>query len=160
MGELIDEKTAEDTWQKIFDELNPPWERLLDVVAKPSTFSLFDKIGIEIDHSFQEAWFADRERQVIGTDVILVSTTADIVVVKIETTLKQKDVDYFLKQMENFKELFREFKDKTVYVAVAAIKFDGDSDLYAKKNGVFVLRANSETIFKLDDLPEEKRRKY
>ena len=43
---------------------------------------------------------------------------------------------------------------------VITIKFDGSSDLYAKKNGVFVLRANNESIFKLDDIPEEQRRKY
>ena len=61
---------------------------------------------------------------------------------------------------EKFKELFREFKDRTVYVAVAAIKFDGDSDVYARKKGVFVLRCNGESIFGLDNVPEERRRKY
>ena len=160
MEELNDKKTEDDTWQKIFDQLFPPWNRILESVTNLSTFSLFDKIGIEIDHTFQEAWFGDRERQVIGADVIMVSTTSDVVVVNVETDLKHNDVDDFLKQMENFKERFREFKDKTVYVAVAAIKFDGSSDIYAKKNGVFVLRANSESVFKLDDLPEEQRRKY
>ncbi len=90
----------------------------------------------------------------------MVSTTSDVVVVNVKTDVKYDDVDDFLKQMENFKERFREFKDKTVYVAVAAIKFDGSSDIYAKKNGVFVLRANSESVFKLDDLPENQRRKY
>ena len=64
------------------------------------------------------------------------------------------------KQMELFKDLFREFKDKTVYVAVAAIKFDGCSDIYAKKKGVFVLRCNGEAIFGLDNVPEERRRKF
>ena len=160
MEELNDKKTEDDTWQKIFDQLFPPWNRILESVTNLSTFSLFDKIGIEIDHTFQEAWFGDRERQVIGADVIMVSTTSDVVVVNVKTDVKYDDVDDFLKQMENFKERFREFKDKTVYVAVAAIKFDGSSDIYAKKNGVFVLRANSESVFKLDDLPENQRRKY
>ena len=145
--------------EKMYGQFTTQWGRIVEEVAKPAALKLFMDIGIDIDHVFQEPRHRKRDEMEMEVDVILVNTTA-VVAVEVKTTLKQKDVDYFLKQMENFKELFREFKDKTVYVAVAAIKFDGSSDLYAKKNGVFVLRANSESIFKLDDLPEEKRRKY
>ena len=145
--------------EKMYGQFTTQWGRIVEEVAKPAALKLFMDIGIDIDHVFQEPRHRKRDEMEMEVDVILVNTTA-VVAVEVKTTLKPKDVDYFLKQMETFKELFREFKDKTVYVAVAAIKFDGSSDLYAKKNGVFVLRANSETIFKLDDLPEEKRRKY
>jgi len=92
-------------------------------------------------------------------DIILVNTTA-VVVVEVKTTLRTDDVDYFLKKMAEFKRLFKEFKDKTVYVAVAAIKFNNSSDTYAKKNGIFVLRSNNDHIYKLENIPEEKRRKF
>lgn len=145
--------------KQLFDQFTTQWGRVVEEVAKPAALKLFKDIGIDIDHVFQEPRHRKRDEMEMEVDAILVNTTA-VVAVEVKTTLKQKDVDYFLKQMEIFKELFREFKDKTIYVAVAAIKFDGSSDLYAKKNGVFVLRCNGESIFKLDDLPEEKRRKY
>ena len=163
-GEQIKEtgeqmKETDRRLEKMYGQFTSQWGRIVEEVAKPAALKLFMDIGIDIDHVFQEPRHRKRDEMEMEVDVILVNTTA-VVAVEVKTTLKQKDVDYFLKQMENFKELFREFKDKTVYVAVAAIKFDGSSDIYAKKNGVFVLRANSESVFKLDDLPEEQRRKY
>ena len=152
-------KETDRKMKQLFDQFTTQWGRVLEEVTKPAALKLFKDIGIEIEHVFQESRHRKREEDEMEADVILVNTTA-VVVVEVKTTLKTHDVDYFLKQMEKFKELFREFKDRTVYVAVAAIKFDGDSDVYARKKGVFVLRCNGESIFGLDNVPEEKRRKY
>ena len=144
---------------KFFGQFTTDWGRLLEEVTKPAAVKLFKEIGIDIDHVFQESRHREEHRQEMEADVILVNTTA-VVVVEVKTTLRKDDVDHFLKQMELFKDLFREFKDKTVYVAVAAIKFNNSSDVYARKKGVFVLRSNGEAIFGLDNVPETKRRKY
>lgn len=152
-------KETDRKMKQLFDQFTTQWGRVLEEVTKPAALKLFKDIGIEIEHVFQESRHRKREEDEMEADVILVNTTA-VVVVEVKTTLKTHDVDYFLKQMEKFKELFREFKDRTVYVAVAAIKFDGDSDVYARKKGVFVLRCNGESIFGLDNVPEERRRKY
>lgn len=152
-------KETDRKMKQLFDQFTTQWGRVLEEVTKPAALKLFKEIGIEIEHVFQESRHRKREEDEMEADVILVNTTA-VVVVEVKTTLKTHDVDYFLKQMEKFKELFREFKDRTVYVAVAAIKFDGDSDVYARKKGVFVLRCNGESIFGLDNVPEERRRKY
>ena len=152
-------KETDRKMKQLFNQFTTQWGRVLEEVTKPAALKLFKDIGIEIEHVFQESRHRKREEDEMEADVILVNTTA-VVVVEVKTTLKTHDVDYFLKQMEKFKELFREFKDRTVYVAVAAIKFDGDSDVYARKKGVFVLRCNGESIFGLDNVPEERRRKY
>ena len=144
---------------KFFGQFTTDWGRLLEEVTKPAAVKLFKEIGIDIDHIFQESRHREEHRREMEADVILVNTTA-VVVVEVKTTLRKDDVDHFLKQMELFKDLFREFKDKTVYVAVAAIKFNNSSDVYARKKGVFVLRSNGEAIFGLDNIPETKRRKY
>ena len=159
-AESQEAKRALDKQMEIFmGQFNTRWGRVLEEVTKPAALKMFREIGIDIDHVFQESRHREENRQGMEADVILVNTTA-VVVVEVKTTLKIHDVDYFLQQMELFKDLFREFKDKTVYVAVAAIKFDGCSDIYAKKKGVFVLRCNGEAIFGLDNVPEERRRKF
>ena len=144
---------------KFFGQFTTDWGKLLEEVTKPAAVKLFKEIGIDIDHIFQESRHREEHRREMEADIILVNTTA-VVVVEVKTTLRKDDVDHFLKQMELFKDLFREFKDKTVYVAVAAVKFNNSSDVYARKKGVFVLRSNGEAIFGLDNVPEEQRRRY
>ena len=144
---------------KFFGQFTTDWGKLLEEVTKPAAVKLFKEIGIDIDHIFQESRHREEHRREMEADIILVNTTA-VVVVEVKTTLRKDDVDHFLKQMELFKDLFREFKDKTVYVAVAAVKFNNSSDVYARKKGVFVLRSNGEAIFGIDNVPEEQRRRY
>ena len=152
-------KETDRKFKQMYNQFTTQWGHVLEEVTKPSALKLFKEIGIDIDHIFQESMHRKEEDREMEADIILVNTTA-VVVVEVKTTLRTDDVDYFLKKMGEFKRLFKEFKDKTVYVAVAAIKFNNSSDIYAKKNGIFVLRSNSDHIYKLENIPEEKRRKF
>ena len=102
-------KETDHKLEKMYGQFTTQWGRIVEEVAKPAALKLFMDIGIDIDHVFQEPRHRKRDEMEMEVDVILVNTTA-VVAVEVKTTLKQKDVDYFLKQMENFKELFREFK--------------------------------------------------
>lgn len=152
-------KETDRKFKQMYNQVTTQWGHVLEEVTKPSALKLFKEIGIDIDHIFQESMHRKEEDREMEADIILVNTTA-VVVVEVKTTLRTDDVDYFLKKMAEFKRLFKEFKDKTVYVAVAAIKFNNSSDIYAKKKGIFVLRSNSDHIYKLENIPEEKRRKF
>lgn len=145
--------------KQLLDQFTTQWGRLIEELAKPAALKLFKEIGIDIDHVFQESRHRKKERQEMEVDVLLVNTT-DVVVVEVKTTLKKDDVDHFLKQMEKFKDLFREYANRTAYVAVAALKFADSSDKYALSKGVFVLRANGEYVFQLDDVPQNRRLKF
>ena len=145
--------------KQMINQFTTQWGRMIEELAKPAALKLFKEIGIKIDHVFQEPRHRKEEGRELEADVILVNTT-DVVVVEVKSTLHIEDVDHFLEQMAFFKDLFREFKDRTVYVAVAAMKFAESSDIYARKKGVFVLHANGEYVLSLDNVPEEKRKRY
>ena len=145
--------------KQMINQFTTQWGRMIEELAKPAALKLFKEIGIKIDHVFQEPRHRKEEGRELEADVILVNTT-DVVVVEVKSTLHIEDVDHFLEQMAFFKDLFREFKDRTVYVAVAAMKFAESSDIYARKKGVFVLHANGEYVFSLDNIPEEKRKRF
>ena len=145
--------------KQMINQFTTQWGRMIEELAKPAALKLFKEIGIKIDHVFQEPRHRKEEGRELEADVILVNTT-DVVVVEVKSTLHIDDVDHFLEQMAFFKDLFREFKDRTVYVAVAAMKFAESSDVYARKKGVFVLHANGEYVFSLDNIPEEKRKRF
>ena len=84
----------------------------------------------------------------IEVDVLLCNKTV-AVAVEVKTTCFKKDVDYFIKQMKRFKEIFHEFEGKTIFLAIAAMRFANGSDKYALRNGLYVLSPLSDGMFTL-----------
>lgn len=124
------------------------WGKLIEALAKPACLKLFKDLGIGITQVYQEARKGEFPDGSMEVDVILCNTTV-AVVVEVKTTCKVEDVDYFLEQMEHFKTAFHPFANYTVYPAVAAIKYDGDSDKYAFRKGLFVLKSTGKDMFTL-----------
>ena len=130
------------------------WEKLVEALCRPAALKLFREKGIKIDQIYQEARHDKYLENEMEVDVILCNTT-EAVAVEVKTTCKKKDVDYFLKKMRQFKKIFHRFEDCTVYPAIAALKFDNSSDIYALKKGLFVMRATGEGVFSLTE-PKER----
>ncbi|MBR6161060.1 MAG: hypothetical protein IKQ75_04250 [Bacteroidales bacterium] len=124
------------------------WGKLIEALAKPACLELFKQQNIGITQVYQEARKGEFPNGSMEVDVILCNTTV-AVVVEVKTTCKVKDVDYFLEQMNHFKEAFHPFAQYTVYPAVAAIKYDEDSDKYAFRQGLFVLQSTGKDLFTL-----------
>lgn len=124
------------------------WGKLIEALAKPACLELFKQQNIGITQVYQEARKGEFPDGSMEVDVILCNTTV-AVVVEVKTTCKVEDVDYFLEQMEHFKTAFHPFANYTVYPAVAAIKYDEDSDKYAFRKGVFVLQSTGKDMFTL-----------
>lgn len=126
------------------------WGKLVEALCRPAALKLFQEKGIKIDQIFKEARHDKYLENEMEVDVILCNTT-EAVAVEVKTTCKKKDVDYFLKKMRQFKKIFHHFEDCTVYHAIAALKFDNSSDIYALKKGLFVMRATGEGVFSLTE---------
>ena len=152
-------KAREKTMDKFMGLFTSQWSRMIEELVKPVSVKLFKNVGIDIDHVFEGGSHRRDNGQEIEVDAILVNTTA-VVAIEVKTTLRKDDVDHFVKQMAIFQDMFREFRGKTVYAAMAAMHFNEYSDVYAKRKGLFILRANSDYAFKLDDLPEVKRKTF
>ena len=131
------------------------WGKLIEALAKPACLKLFSDLGIGITQVYNGPRKGKYFCNEMEIDVILCNTTV-AVAVEVKTTCKIEHIDHFLQQMEHFKETFHPFANYTVYPAVAALKYDEGSDVYASKKGMFVLHANGEDMF---DLVEPKVRK-
>lgn len=127
------------------------WGRLMESLSQPAVLSLFKEMGIGITHIYEgpREDVSDPDNA-IEVDTILCNTTV-AVVTEVKTTCRPDDIDHFLKQMERFKTIFHEFANKTVYVAIAAIRYDGFSDRYAQKKGLFVIKTTGEGVFSIDE---------
>ena len=127
------------------------WGKLVESLSQPAVLSLFKEMGIGITHIYEgpREDISDPDNA-IEVDTILCNTSV-AVVAEVKTTCRPEDIDHFLKQMERFKTIFHEFSNKTVYVAIAAIRYDGHSDHYARKKGLFVIKTTGEGVFSIDE---------
>ena len=127
------------------------WGRLVEALCKPSALKLFKDMGIGITHIYEgprHGYTADEKE--IEVDIILCNTTVAMAT-EVKTTCTVEDIVHFLEQMKRFKSAFHEFSSKTVYVAIAALRFDGCADKYAQKKGMFVIRATGEGVFAVEE---------
>lgn len=126
------------------------WGKLMEALTRPAALKLFRDIGIDITHEYKEAHYGEYATGAMEVDVILCNTT-EAVAVEVKTTCKVSDVQYFMKKMEHFKDTFHPFAQYKVYPAIAALKYDEQSDLYALKHGLFVLHVVGEGLFSLTE---------
>jgi len=69
----------------------------------------------------------------------------EIVVVEVKTTLKVKHVKKFIKQLKVVKTHLSEYSDHKVYGAVAYLRADEMSDVYAQNQKLFVIKAAADS---------------
>lgn len=140
-------KDTKDAIREMKDVFTTQWGRLVEALCKPAAFALFKREGIEIDRIYEGVHKAKEDGQdVMEIDVALCDTTV-AVIVEVKSRCDNHDIDYFLRQMQHCKEWYKEFADKDLYVAVAAIDYAGGADTYAKRKGLYVLKLTGEETF-------------
>ena len=126
------------------------WGRLIESLCTPAVLKLFSDLDIGINHIYTEGRKAkDNGIDRMEADIILCNGTV-AVVGEVKTTCTVKHVDRFLEKMKQFKIMYPEFSGKTVYAAVAAIKYNQSSDTYARNAGLFVIRTTGDGVFSMD----------
>ncbi|MBQ6070438.1 MAG: hypothetical protein IKQ75_03275 [Bacteroidales bacterium] len=131
------------------------WGRLIESLCTPAALKLFSDLDIGISHIYTEGRKAkDNGIDRMEADIILCNGSV-AVVGEVKTTCTVKHVDRFLEKMKQFKTMYPEFSSKTVYAAVAAIKYNQSSDAYARNAGLFVIRTTGDGVFSMDQ-PKER----
>ena len=82
---------------------------------------------------------------------ILAGNGEEIVVVEVKTTLRAEDVAHFLGKLGKFTEYEPVYQGKKVYGAVAYLRAEQDSELYAEREGLFVIRATGNSASIIND---------
>lgn len=133
---------------KLYGGFTNEFGKIIEDLCKPAALKIFKKEGIGIDHIYEGPRHGREDEEEIEVDVLLCNKIA-AVAVEVKTTCFKKDIDYFLKQMKNFKKIFHEFEEKNVYVAIAAMRYANGSDTYARRKGLYVLTPTSDGLFTL-----------
>ncbi len=132
--------------------LTSRWGEFVENLIKPAAARLFKEQGIDVHHTALRVDAQD-EKGSIEID-ILVENTNEVVAIEVKSHLEVRDIKRFLQTLERFKEAFPKYQNYKLYGAVAGIKIDERSDLYATQEGLFVISpagdsviiANSQTL--------------
>lgn len=129
---------------KITDSLG----RFAENMVAPALVKLFNDRGIPITDYAQRVRSPKR-----GIEYDIVAFNDDyIVVVSVKKTLRAEDVKHFINErLPIFKELFPRYKDMKIIGAVAGANIVGESDIYAMKQGLYVLAQSGDNVTLLNE---------
>ena len=134
------------------------WGKLMEALIEPSCLKLFKDRGIDISRTYTNVKVEQQDLQ--GEFDIVLANGEEVVIVEVKTTLTPKYVDEFLEKLDRIREFLPEHRDKTIYGAVAGIKYENSSDRYAYKNGLFVLVNKGEDIIKIANKKDFEPRRF
>lgn len=129
---------------------------IIEGLMEPSAMRMFQERGYNINRCWKNfnKYVKDLDKR-LEVDLLLLDDEIAIIV-EVKTNCTCKNIDHFVAQMQNFKEVCPEYADKKILLAIAAINYDREALQYAHKQGLFVIRVSNDNVFTLDPTDGDK----
>ena len=129
-------------WQVLFERV--PAEGLSEEAQR----GLFGELAILENFCLAELDKSEAVSSWTGPDAAHQDFKIGGAAVEVKTTLKVRDVDHLIGLLRDAEEELPEYAERRIYGAVAYLKADESSAVYAERQGLFVIRAtgNSASI--------------
>ena len=132
-------KEADRRLRKAEDLFTSQWGKLMESLVEGDLVPLLNERGIAVEETF-ERLTGRRNGEHIEFDIVAANGN-EVVVVEVKTTLRPKDVAWFLDKLSWFSEWFTPYRGRPVYGAVAYLRSDSSVTRQAERRGLFVIRA-------------------
>ena len=132
-------KETDEKIKKLSDLFGDQWGKLVEALMRPGTVELFRKRGLPVTQMTERREGIDSQGRTIEVGMTLISDET-IVAVEIRTRCKVEDVDWHIDKLHRFKQAFKEYANWELQGAVAALRFAEESDRYAYRRGLWVLK--------------------
>ena len=144
-------KQTDRQMKKLAGLFTSQWGKLMESLVEGDLVPLLQARGISVQSTHPRVR-GRRNGEHYEFD-ILAGNGEEMVVVEVKTTLKVDDVKQFLDKLKKFTEYEPVYQGKQVYGAVAYLRTEQDSELYAERQGLYVIRAtgNSAGIINTED---------
>ena len=128
------------TLRRLEDLFNGQWGKLMEALVEGDLLKLLRQRGIAADHTVNNLKSGNGARR---WEIDIIAANGEVVVaVEVKTTLKVRQVGNFIETLKVFPEEAPEvYRNKQVYGAVAYLKADEAADVYAERQGLYVIRA-------------------
>ncbi len=119
------------------------WGKFVEALVEGKLVEMLNEKGIPVNLTLQRI---KRKYKDDDYEIDLIAKNGnEIVVVEVKTTLGTEDVQHFVEKLKIFKEVISEFKENKVFGAVAYIQQDSESQKFAAKKGLLVIKAVGES---------------
>ncbi len=115
------------------------WGKLMEALVEGDLIKLLQDKGIEV-YDVSANTKGCRDGQNYEFDLIA-HNGKEIIIVEVKTTLRVKHIKHFINMLKKAKTLLPRYKNNTILGAIAFLKGDEESAVYAEKKGLYVLRA-------------------
>jgi len=126
------------------NSLSSRWGRFVENLVAPAVLRLFQNRGIAVQEVYQRVRSARGDRN-LEIDILAVDDDV-AVIVEVKSRLTQESIRRCLQTLEQFKTAFPHYANYQIYGAVAAIEIDGEVDIYAYNQGLFVIQQSGDTV--------------
>ena len=134
---------------KQIGRLGGAWGRFVEDLVAPACERLFVERGIPVDQVSQRVR-RRHQGETLEIDVLVVNR-GHVLAVEVKSSLSVADVKKFISDLQRFDEFFPEYADKQLYGAVAGIGIESEADVYASRQGLFVLAESGDGVVILND---------
>jgi hypothetical protein len=124
--------------------LGGAWGRFVEDLVAPACERLFVERGIPVDQVSQRVR-RRRQGETLEIDVLVVNR-GHVLAVEVKSSLSVADVKKFIGDLQRFNDFFPEYADKQLYGAVAGIGIESEADVYANRQGLFVLAESGDGV--------------
>ena len=125
--------------RKLDDLFNGQWGKLMEALVEGDLIELLGQRGIDVKRTATNLKNPGETRR-WELDIVAYNG-GEVVVVEVKTTLKVRDVDHLIGLLRDAEEELPEYAERRIYGAVAYLKADESSAVYAERQGLFVIRA-------------------
>ena len=133
-------KETDQKLRRLEDLFNGQWGKLMEALVEGDLVELLSQRGIEVDHTVCN--LKSRNGAPRWEIDIIAANGDEVVAVEVKTTLKVRQVTDFIETLKVFpEEAPSVYRGKRTYGAVAYLKADEAADVYAERQGLYVIRA-------------------
>ena len=133
---------------------------IVEGLVSSSVEKIFKEAGLELQNSGKNLKRKLKAENIAMEVDVLLSNETMAVPIEVKANFTTEDLHHFLHQMSLFRRLFTDCSDKRVVAAVAAINYERGVAELAHKEGLLVIRVNSDDIFSLDPFEEKDLRQF
>ena len=124
------------------------WGRLVESLVEGKLLRLLNERGIEVRHLAQriQAGYKKEDGQTFNREFDIIAVNGnEAVAVEVKTALTPEKVTYFMESLKDFKKYFPLYGRLTVYGAVAYLRSESEAQIFAQRQGLFVIRATGDS---------------
>jgi hypothetical protein len=135
--------------RELTDLFTNQWGKLIEALVEPGCVKLFQERGINVKQSRPRLGRPLKDSY-MEIDILLKNKVDKVaVVVEVKTTLKVRDVRRFIGKFDAFLDFFPEYREYTIYGAVAGMLIEEGVSEFAYRQGLFVLGLGREGLARM-----------